>query len=366
MHSPNISGQAGRRIEVADESLQFRTVPLDNRTPTGAQIARAAGFSPAQSAIVLQFLPDGLLEEIRPEKTTDLHHLDGKFLVVISDRTYRITINGLQFEWPARLISGKQVRKLGNIPAGHEVLLSRTDHPDKPVKDTDLVDLHGADVEAFVSRKAEWKLQVQSVVLTYHAPKVVTREAIRQAGFNPDQGWQVFLKVQGEPKRLLALDEEVDLTTPGIEKIRLIPKDVANGEAPTAPYRDFPLLPADITHLDSLGLTWETYVEGETRWLLIHDYPLPKGYTPAKAILALNVPRAYPSAEIDMFSFLPPAQLESGREISSTQVRYTIRGQVYHGWSRHRQPTAPWNPQHDNVMTHLALVEAAMLKELGE
>lgn len=34
--------------------------------PTGAQISHAAGFTPAQQTAVLHFLPDGDLEEIRP------------------------------------------------------------------------------------------------------------------------------------------------------------------------------------------------------------------------------------------------------------------------------------------------------------
>ena len=46
-----------RRIEVADETLTYRNVLIDDLTPTGAQLAAAAGFKPKQHAVVLQGKP---------------------------------------------------------------------------------------------------------------------------------------------------------------------------------------------------------------------------------------------------------------------------------------------------------------------
>ena len=42
-----------RRIEVTDETLTYRNVLIDDLTPTGAQLAAAAGFKPKQHAVVL-------------------------------------------------------------------------------------------------------------------------------------------------------------------------------------------------------------------------------------------------------------------------------------------------------------------------
>jgi hypothetical protein len=189
------------------------------------------------------------------------------------------------------------------------------------------------------------------------------RDALAQAGFNPDQGWQIFLKIAGKNKQPVDLTTEIDLRTPGIEKLRLTPEDVNNGEAPTAPCRTFDLLDADESHLNRLGLRWETIIEAGRRWLLIHGYPLPAGYTVEESKLAMEIPSTYPGAQIYGFYTYPPVALSSGRMIESTQLRGVLLGVEFHGWSRNRGPAAPWNPAVDNVVTQLALVDAALDKE---
>lgn len=215
-------------------------------------------------------------------------------------------------------------------------------------------------------RKLVWKLNVQGVVLELTAPTIVVREALVQAGFNPDQGWQIFLKIAGKPKQPVELTTEIDLRTPGIEKLRLTPKDVNNGEAPPAPCRAFALLDIDEAHLNRLGLRWETIVEANRRWLLLHDYPLPAGYAVGHTKLALEIPPTYPGAQIYGFYAYPPLSLSSGRTIESTQLRGVLFGVEFHGWSRNRGAGEPWNPTTDNVVTQLALVDAALAKEVGE
>ena len=207
---------------------------------------------------------------------------------------------------------------------------------------------------------------MQGVLLKLNAPTIVVREALIQAGFNPDQGWQIFLKIVGQTKQAVQLTTEVDLRTPGIEKLRLTPKDVNNGEAPPALCRMFALLDIDETHLNRLGQRWETIIEADRRWLLLHDYPLPVGYSVAHTKLALEVPPTYPGAQIYGFYAYPPLALSSGRTIESTQLRGVLLGVEYHGWSRNRGPGAPWSPTTDNVVTQLALVDAALAKEVGE
>lgn len=54
-----------RRIEVADETLTYRNVLIDDLTPTGAQLAAAAGFKPKQHAVVLQVLANGGTASLR-------------------------------------------------------------------------------------------------------------------------------------------------------------------------------------------------------------------------------------------------------------------------------------------------------------
>ena len=182
----------------------------------------------------------------------------------------------------------------------------------------------------------------------------------------PERFQLEYIDSDGQPKRPVELTTEIDLRTPGIEKLRLTPKDVNNGEAPTASCRDFALLDVDEAHLNRLGLRWETIVEVNRRWLLLHDYPLPAGYAVAHTKIALEIPPNYPGAQIYGFYAYPPLALSSGRTIESTQLRGVLLGVEFHGWSRNRGAGAPWNPTTDNVMTQLALVDAALAKEVGE
>lgn len=349
-------------IEVADETLAFRKVGVVYASPTGNQIAEAAGFSAERQATVFHFLPDGEMDDVHPAETVDVTEGGCRFVVAVTDRIYFMTINGDRFEWPGRLISGAVVRRLGKIGSDDRLFLALPDSAEREIDACDLVDLDKPGIEAFVSRRKSWKLNVQGIILTFHQPTVIVREAIEDAGINPDSGWQIFLLVQGRPKESVSLDHTIDLRTPGIEKLRLTPSGVNNGEAAVPPKRNFALLETDETYLDALGYRWETDAENSGRWLLIHNYRVPTGYTVASVTLALLVPPNYPAAMIDMFYTYPALKLASGHAIPATQQAANIRGLGFNGWSRHR----PWNPAVDNVVTQIAMVDSAIAKEVGE
>ena len=360
------SGRDHHEIQVADATLTFRSLKVADLTPTGAQLARAAGFKPAEGAVVLHMLSDGALESIRPEEVVDLCRQDGRFVIVTSDRIYLLSVDGQRLEWPCRVVSGGLLRKLASVPAKMALYLQRVEHPDQFIGDHDLVDLDMDGIEAFISREAVWKLNVHGVVIDVATPTIVVKEAMERAGFDLGKPWHIFLKVVGERKREVGLTDVVDLETPGIEKLRLTPRNVDNGEAPLAPRRDFTLLEADTEYLDRLGLKWETIVDGKRRWLLIHDFPVPPGYTVARVMLALEIPSSYPGAALYGFYAYPALALASGRAIPKTQLRGELLGREFHGWSRHRGSAAPWDPSSDNVVTHMGLVDAALAKEVGE
>lgn len=352
-------------IEVAGTDLDFRLVPLKSHSPTGRQIAKAAGFATDQNPYVYQWRVDGDIEEVRPTEEVDLE--SGKrFIVAISDRVYRLTIDGDQFDWPDRRISGAVLCKLGRVPEDKQLRLERSSHPDQMIADEDVVDLDHADVESFVTRKASWKLNVQGVTVVSDAPTISVTDALTKAGFNAGQPWIIIFKVKGQPKRQLSINDVVDLRTPGIEKIRLTPKEVNNGEARTALRRDFALLDIDEDHLDAIGAAWETDASTGVRWLIIHEYPVPPGFNVTKVSLALMVPTTYPQAQIDMFYVNPPLRVAGGGQIAATEAAENVRGVSFQRWSRHRGDASPWNPACDNVITHLALVESAIAKEVGQ
>ncbi|MCP3404055.1 E2/UBC family protein [Bradyrhizobium sp. CCGB01] len=217
----------------------------------------------------------------------------------------------------------------------------------------------GADGDG-VDPARTWKLNVQGVVIDSRSPQIVVRDAIKLAGFDPDADWIIVLKVAGEPRKEVDLNATIDLSHPGVEKLRLTPRQINNGEAAAPCRRDFALLPQDEVHLDRLGLRWETIIDGARRWLLLRAYPLPPGYTVAVTDLAIEVPVSYPGAQLDMFYCHPHLALRNGQSIPQVQCIESLNGIGFQRWSRHRQ----WDSARDNVSTHLALVEESLRREV--
>ena len=211
-------------------------------------------------------------------------------------------------------------------------------------------------------RCGPWKLNVQGVIIESPHPEIVVRQAIKQAGFNPDTPWIIILKVAGEAKKEVDLSYVIDLRHKGIEKLRLTPRQINNGEMGVKLRADFAMLPQDGEHLEHLGLHWETLVDGGRRWLIVRGYPLPPGYNAPAADIAVEVPVAYPGSQLDMFYCHPPLALQSGGVIAQTQQLETITGRPFQRWSRHRT----WDAARDTLATHLALVDELLRCEVGQ
>lgn len=351
---------------IADENLNYLDVAVVHPNPSGAQILAAAGASNVTSAVLLQVLPSGELESIRPSETPDLAN-SLKFILSESDRVYFFTVDDNRVEWPSRYISGATIRKLVKASEQHDLLQLCDASAPVVLESKDMLDLAKPGVERIVTKPRTWKLRVQGVTLEFSTPVVKVADAMKEAGFDPNKAWHIYLLVEGQNKQEVTSDYMLDLRTPGLEKIRLMQRNVDNGDGQQyKAQREFELLAADNRYLDSSGLRWETILCGERRWLLIHDYQLLPGYTPAVTQLALDIPTDYPSAQIDMFYFSPAVVRTDGIPIPSTQVTANIDGVVYQGWSRHRNGSNPWDQFTDNVATHLALVESCLAREFGE
>lgn len=128
--------------------------------------------------------------------------------------------------------------------------------------------------------------------------------------------------------------------------------------------RQFRLPEGDEEGLEARGLPWEAVVEGGSRWLLVHEFPVPAGYNREAATAALRIPPAYPDDQIDMVYFSPALALASGLAVGAL-TSTAIDGKPYQQWSRHRTSANPWRPGLDDVGTHLLQVESWLARELG-
>lgn len=129
--------------------------------------------------------------------------------------------------------------------------------------------------------------------------------------------------------------------------------------------REFDLPPEDVEYLEAGGLPWETSRQGGM-WLLIHEYPIPPGYTNSQSSAALKIPSGYPDAQIDMVFFYPHLTLRNGRAIAASQAVQKIDGKDWQRWSRHRTSQNPWRCGVDCVATHMQQVDHWLQRELAK
>ena len=97
--------------------------------------------------------------------------------------------------------------------------------------------------------------------------------------------------------------------------------------------------------------------------MVIYGWPLPDGYTIARADVNVRIDPGYPDAQIDMAYFSPALVRSDGRAIGAT-AGDTFDGKVWQRWSRHRTGANPWRPGLDGLATHFALVRDWLAREL--
>jgi hypothetical protein len=116
----------------------------------------------------------------------------------------------------------------------------------------------------------------------------------------------------------------------------------------------------DEEYLNARSLDWETVIDGQAKWLILHGYPIPPGYNHGNSDLALRIKPSYPDDDIDMAYFCP--HLANGKPIPNLSLS-NIDGRNYQQWSRHRKGANPWRPGVDCVATHLLQVDEWLKKE---
>lgn len=165
--------------------------------------------------------------------------------------------------------------------------------------------------------------------------------------------YDLFQAMRGGQRIPIPAGQAVDLTEPGIERFFTMKNEHSNGYETAR--REFELPQEDVSFLASTGLVWDAFVEGNQRWLIIRDRPVPGGFRTDHASVALRIDPNYPMAQIDMAYFLPALTHKAGRDIPSLAA-IQIEGKQWQQWSRHRPPNA-WRPGIDSLETHLAYVD---------
>lgn len=139
------------RVLFGNAQLEYRPGIVHDPVPTGRQLLEVAGALPIEEHLVFQLLRTGMLEELRPDETTDLRK-NGveRFLVFRNDRSFRFELDGRVFEWGGELISGLTLKKLAEVDlTTYGVWLEVRGAEDEPIPDNKLVNLGAPGVERF-------------------------------------------------------------------------------------------------------------------------------------------------------------------------------------------------------------------------
>lgn len=124
--------------------------------------------------------------------------------------------------------------------------------------------------------------------------------------------------------------------------------------------REFAVFGEELAFLDVNYPGWESVIDGNQRWLLLHGFSVPKGYTVEKSSMAIALPEDYPNSGLDMVYFYPELCLSSGRAIKATETRQQIKGNGYQRWSRHYS----WSTGRDSIITHVLRATGWLEREL--
>lgn len=206
----------------------------------------------------------------------------------------------------------------------------------------------------------DYKIKVDKIEYTVSEGAMKGREILTLAGKIPEQ-FILRQKIKGQVTTI-GLDEIVDFTAPGIERFMTIPNEVTEGEAELMRH-NFELLQDDLRYLESLNLPYETVLEAGVRKVLIHGFPIPKGYNVDKASVFVCLQPGYPDTQIDMAYFSPELSRADGKAIGALSL-LAFDNKNWQQWSRHRTVASAWRMGEDNLSTHMSLVADWLNQEL--
>lgn len=120
------------------------------------------------------------------------------------------------------------------------------------------------------------------------------------------------------------------------------------------------LLPGDQAFLDECGMPYRVELEGGFVCVILEQFALAAGLSPAASDLLVRIPPGYPDANPDMFWFADPVTRADRRAIPALGSTLKHRGQVWYRWSRHvgRQ----WRPGVDDLRSYIAYVRTCVME----
>ncbi|MCI0535517.1 MAG: multiubiquitin domain-containing protein [Verrucomicrobiales bacterium] len=205
-----------------------------------------------------------------------------------------------------------------------------------------------------------YRIRIDREKFVVTTPLVTKTDLLGLVKKSPEK-WRVHQKLRGGQMDEVKDGETVDLREKGVERFVTMELSQTDGEAALAAppvRRAFRLPEDDEDYLNSIGLRWEA-VESKGKWVLIHNHPLPAGYLPQAATMAIRIEGGYPPAKLDMVYFLPAIARADGKAIPALSTQ-ELDGATFQRWSRHYA----WRDGIDSLVTHYLRCKACLVDEL--
>lgn len=364
------------KVRIDDTDYEF-----DNPVVSGKEILLKAGKTPVECYSLYQQLEGCDFDLVRNDEVIDLRQLGTERFTVKEPVVFNYTVNKESESTDKSYLTAVEILRLAGIDAEENYLIQLPEHapkiiyafcPNEPIKMT-CAGMHFVseqwiklvDIEEYgkickeVPPAKQYRIKVDKSYHIVNSPYITGKELIELEHKQPVKNWDVYKFYSNKPKpQKVRHDEVVDLTEKCLTRFVLQPKEQKDGKTGR---KEFSLPEEDVSFLNELGLHWETLSNGGL-WLIIHDYPIPEGYTTRAVQIALMISPNYPAVEIDMAYFHPHLQKKNGKGINAISVQL-IDGRSFQRWSRHRQQ-GQWRPGIDNILTHLALVDNWLLNDL--
>lgn len=187
-------------IQILDENLAVRTIHIADARITGAQLARASGLRQPDDLIILQWLPDGALEEVRPDEVVDVHRAgDARFILAEGDRTYHFILDGLKLSWARPQVLAKVLMALAGRENTFELVQELDVEADRILEEDELAELGDKGTERFKTRPTK-----PTVTVYFNNDPVEVRKGVHPVEhlmelFHVEPGYPlVFISPDGE------------------------------------------------------------------------------------------------------------------------------------------------------------------------
>ncbi|MCA0454051.1 MAG: multiubiquitin domain-containing protein [Chloroflexi bacterium] len=103
------------------------------------------------------------------------------------------------------------------------------DHNDLIETEVEIIDLEEYSAQGKQPPKAKrYRVRVNKIVVVFDISDPTREQILERAGLTPVSNWSLRIKTK-QGYRLIADGEHVDLTAPGVEKFKALPRDQTEG-----------------------------------------------------------------------------------------------------------------------------------------